>query len=318
MNDFDIFGTREIVENKIPITFTFGNFDGVHVGHQFLLSAMLKVCPQPLVVMIFDPHPAVFFKPDENKKFLTTLDERINLLLKCGVDAVIVQKFTPSFALMSADEFCTDFLAEKFNIQNIFLGYNLSYGKGRKGDFFHMKAFAKRFGWRLIQSPAHLDTLGEIVSSTRIRSALSNGEPHLAERLLGRPYSISGTVFHGDGRGKQLGFPTANIDFDESVVVPHFGVYTCDVELPKKHPHKRLYGVMNCGMRPTISSNKPKVQIETHILDFDEDIYNEEIVFHIKSFIRPEQKFGSLDLLKQQLETDISSAKNSLKSIFGQ
>lgn len=309
MRNFDIFGTQEVIENKIPIAFTFGNFDGVHLGHRFLISSMLKKCPHPLVVMIFDPHPAVFFKPEEEKKFLTTLDERIELLLNAGVDTVIVQKFAPSFALMSADEFCNNFLAEYFNIQHIFLGYNLSYGKHRKGDAAHMKQFAKKYNWNIIQLPPHEDEYGQIISSTRIRSALCDADPKLAEQLLGRPYSISGSVFHGDGRGKQLGFPTANIDFDESIVIPHFGVYTCEVEMPKKYSSQRFYGVMNCGMRPTIASKKPKVQIETHILNFDDDIYNEDIVFYLKSFIRPEQKFGSLEHLKLQMEKDIEFAQ---------
>lgn len=311
MSEFDIFGTREIIDHKLPIAFTFGNFDGVHLGHQFLISSMLKTCPQPLVVMIFDPHPASFFNHNEKKLFLTTLEERIALLLNAGVDAVIVKKFTPLFALMSPDEFCTEFLSKNFNIHHIFLGYNLSYGKDRKGDFSHMQRFAKKFGWHAVQNRPYLDAHNEIISSTRIRTALMDANPHQAERLLGRPYSISGTVFHGDGRGKQLGFPTANISFDESIVIPQYGVYTCEVELPKKYSTKRFYGVMNCGLRPTIASNKPKVQIETYILNFDEDIYHEDIICRIKSFLRPEQKFGSLEHLKTQMNKDVEFAQNT-------
>jgi len=309
MKNYSIFGNKEVIENKIPISFTFGNFDGVHLGHQSLIKTINETAPNPLAVMTFDPHPANFFQPEQSKSFLTLQEQKINLLLSSGVDTVIVQKFTPSFALLSADEFCREFLDEYFNIQHVFLGYNLSYGKNRSGDFFHMQKIASSLNWKVHSLPAIEDSSAQIISSTSIRSALTSASPEHAEKLLGRPYSISGTVFRGDQRGRQLGFPTANINFEQNIVIPFFGVYKCIVEFPQKYPGKTFHGVMNCGLRPTLKSEVKRIQIETYIIDFDDDVYGEEVIFSIKSFIRKEQKFDSIELLKAQMHEDVLYAK---------
>ncbi len=314
MQSFAVFGNKTIIESKLPISFTFGNFDGVHLGHQSLIAHINKIAPNPLVVMTFDPHPANYFTSKEDKKFLTTQSHKIELLLALGVDTVIVQNFQPSFALLTADEFCSEYLAQHFNIAHIFLGYNLSYGQKRRGDFYHMSQMGKKLNWKVHSLPA-LKNQEIIVSSSAIRKALANGKPEQAETLLNRPYEIRGTVFKGDQRGREFGFPTANIEYHPTVLIPKFGVYSCEVEFPNKHPNQKFYGVMNCGMRPTVHSNSQKAQIEAHILDFDEDVYNEEVIFYIKRFIRNEIKFRSIDELKKQINQDVEAAQY-LKSII--
>jgi len=302
----NIFGKKEIIDTNQRIGLTFGNFDGVHLGHAHLIEKLRSISKGlPIVVVTFDPHPATFFHPENPKPLLMSLDDRVLFLKKNGVDLVVVKKFDEVFSLLTADDFCTKWLKTKFNIQTILLGHDSSYGKNKEGNFAHLKSFASNLNWQVDQlEPLKEKKTGAIISSSAIRHALCNADVEFAETLLGRPYSLSGTVVKGDQVGRQLGFPTANINPNYHYVIPRYGVYTCYVEI---HQRKQLYpAVMNCGIRPTVSGKK--LQIEAHILNFSEEIYDQEVTFHIKKHIRTEMKFEDISSLKKQICLDVSTA----------
>lgn len=304
---YQVFGDVEVIEKKKPIAITIGNFDGVHAGHCFLISELKKISKNnSIVVVTFDPHPATFFSAENPKPLLNTLPDKISILLNSGVDVVIVQNFTKDFSLLTADEFCL-WLKQNFNICAIMLGHDFCYGKQRKGNYEHMKAFAEKEQWDIRQTPAFKLYEDKVVSSSFVRQVLIQGEAEEVEKLLNRPYFLPGVVVKGDQRGRLMGFPTANIELDDILVVPKHGVYACYVEIDSNGIF--LPAVMNCGVRPTIASGL-KLQIEAHILDFSDDIYSRKIKFHLKKFIRGEMKFNGIEQLKEQIAKDVQEARS--------
>ncbi len=306
---YQAFGNIEVIEQKKPIAITIGNFDGVHAGHCFLIGELKKASKDhPIVVVTFDPHPAAFFSIDNPKPLLNTLPDKISILLRSGVNTVIVQRFTKEFSLLTADEFCL-WLKQNFNIIAIMLGHDFCYGKQRKGNFEHMKAFAEKELWDIRQTPAFKLYEDKVVSSSFVRQVLIQGDAEEVEKLLSRPYFLPGIVVKGDQRGRLMGFPTANIELDDVLVVPKYGVYACYVEIDSNGV--LLPAVMNCGVRPTIASGL-KLQIEAHILDFTDDIYSRKVKFHLKKFIRGEMKFNGIEQLKEQIAKDVQEARSFL------
>lgn len=304
---YRVFGDIEVIEQKKPIAMTIGNFDGVHAGHCFLIEELKKISKNnPIVVVTFDPHPATFFSAENPKPLLTTLQDKVTLLLHSGVNSVIVQKFTKEFSSFTADEFCL-WLKQNFNIFAIMLGHDFCYGNQRKGNFEHMKAFAEKEQWDIRQTPAFKLYEDQVVSSSFVRQVLMQGNTEEVEALLSRPYFLPGTVVKGDQRGRLMGFPTANIELDDVLVVPKHGVYACYVEIDSNGIF--LPAVMNCGVRPTIASGL-KLQIEAHILNFSDDIYSRKIKFHLKKFIRGEMKFNGIEQLKEQISKDVQVARS--------
>lgn len=301
---FKVFGRREVIDNKIPLAMTMGNFDGVHIGHQRLLADFLAFSqPLPSCVLTFFPHPTRLFVPDAPKPMILNIQERVERLLALGVDAVVVQNFTEDFAEYSADEYLQVYLANNFNIKKIMIGYDFSYGKDRRGTWDHLQMRAPDFGWEIQRGRAHCWG-DEIVSSSRIRELIVKGRVDEAELLLGYPYTLFGEVIHGDKRGRVIGFPTANIDA-QNEIIPAYGVYACEVF---RHSRQTVHrAVMNCGYRPTLGQDL-RLQIEAHLLNFDEDLYGEKLSFRLRKFIRKERKFGGLGELKEQIQSDIEAA----------
>ena len=305
---FEIHGNSDIIQNKNPICITFGNFDGVHLGHKYLIESMQSMLDNiPIVVVTFDPHSADFFTPHNPKLLLTNLENKISLLLSYGVSAVIVQKFNQEFASLTADNFCDTWLNSNFNINSVILGHDFCYGKNRQGNFLHMKDYGEKHGWNVLQINPFKNSITNLkpISSTFIRDEISLGHMENAEILLGRPYLLSGIVAHGDQRGRAIGFPTANLKLDCNYALPKYGVYACYVEIS---PNELLPAVMNCGIRPSVGEGL-KLQIEAHILNFNEDIYDKKIKFHLKKYLRGEKKFAHIDELKQQISVDVDEAK---------
>lgn len=308
---FKVFGKRECIDNKLPLAMTLGNFDGVHVGHRALLEEFREFAgPLPKCVLTFFPHPTRIFLPDAPKPLILSITNRVEHLLATGVDVVVVQDFSEDFAELSSDEFLKVYLRDHFNIDRLLIGYDFSYGKDRKGGISHLNSLAGELGWTVRHSPPFI-LEGAPVSSSRIRECLVKGQVEIAERLLGYPYAIEGKVVHGDKRGRTIGFPTANLEHHNEIL-PAFGVYAVDVLRHEKKTRHRA--VMNCGYRPTLGQDL-RLQVEAHLLDFDEDLYGEKLSFQLRRFLRKEKRFSGLGELKAQIEADVQEAKIAFEDL---
>lgn len=313
--DLQVFGRKDIFDKREKVALTIGNFDGMHLGHKRLIEQLKSLANGlPTVIVTFDPHPYTFFHPRNPKPLLSCLSQKIDEMLKLGIDVVVVKEFDKDFASLSADDFCAHWLNVHFTIGRALIGHDFCYGKDRQGNFQHLKSFGDRLRWQVTSfSPVLSKELGTVVSSSLIRECLQQGNTTQAEKLLGRAYCLSGKVVQGEQRGRLLGFPTANLEFEcDSVVLLH-GVYACLVEIENNGILHQ--GVMNCGVRPTLGQGL-KLQIEAHILDFSQDIYHHKISFHIKNFLRGEMKFASLEQLKQQIAEDVLLARKCLEPLL--
>jgi riboflavin kinase/FMN adenylyltransferase len=286
---------------------TIGTFDGVHTGHRKIIDALKeqgKSIDGETVIITFDPHPRKIVRPDENLHLLTTLEEKITLLESAGIDHLVIVPFTLSFAQQSAEDYLKHFLVERFHPHTIIIGYDHQFGKDRKGNFRFMEEEAATFGYSLIEIPVHV--LSEIaVSSTKIRNAIFESAIDKANTLLGYKFFFDGEVIYGDQLGRKLGYPTANLKYNSSdkIKLGH-GVYAVYVKVRGKHKK----GMMSIGNRPTITGSDER--IEVHIFDWDQDIYGETIQVHVKSFLRAQEKYNSLEELIEQLHKD---KQNSLE-----
>lgn len=304
---FTIYGKKDVIQSRKPVALTIGNFDGVHCGHRHVIQTLKEFSDGlPTVALTFDPPPSHVLAPQFAKPSIEPLLDRVETLLSCGIDVVVVQKFTEDFALLSADQFVRDYLLSQFHIGKVVIGFDFCYGAQRQGDWSHFKSAAARFGF-LAKRAKPLLVEGIPVSSSRIRAAVQSLDFAIIEKLLGRPFALSGIVVQGDQRGRHIGFPTANLGLsEESLLLPPFGVYAVEVEVPEEQMSS--VGVMNCGVRPTIAEGQ-RLQIETHILDYSGDLYGKKIVFRLKNYIRSEMKFANLDELKAQIQRDTHKAR---------
>lgn len=292
---------------------TIGTFDGVHLGHLQILNSLKEEAQKvdgTTLIITFYPHPRNILQQQQNSVCLiNTLQERIQLLSKFGIDHLVIMPFTPEFAEMTATAFVEDFIIKYFHPKMIIIGYDHHFGLQRAGNFQLLETYAQKGNFILKEIPAHLLEESSI-SATRIRTSLQMGDLPLAKQLLGYDYFFQGTVVEGNKIGRTLGYPTANLVISDSEkLVPSNGVYAVEVEwIPKFRPTEaftpphRLQGMMNIGYRPTVNGSQ-KV-IEVHIFDFNETIYGDELRVHLKSFIRKERKFDGLDALKVQLAQD--------------
>lgn len=286
----------------LPLALAIGNFDGMHLGHQALLRHLLQQASgqgKTPAVMTFEPHPREFFTPLNAPARLTTLREKLELLQDGGVEKVFVCAFNRRFAEISAQDFMHTILRQKMNANSILVGEDFRFGAGRAGS---LADFAAN-GFDLIPMP-RVDLDGERVSSTRVRKALAGGDLRMAARLLGRSYSISGRVVHGAKRGRQLGFPTANIHMRHERPALT-GVYAVKLD--------GFESVANLGVRPTIAG-VPKLHLEVHLLDFAGDLYGQHVHVQFCHKIRDEMKFENLDSLKNQIARDIEVARDYFKN----
>lgn len=293
---------------------TVGSFDGVHLGHRKVINRLNEIARQKQgesVIFTFSPHPRLVLKKDQGSlRLLTTLDEKIELLEQAGVDHLIVYPFTKDFSKLSYTDFVRILLVNQLGIDSLVVGYDHKFGKDRKGDFEMLQGLSLAFNFRLEKLDVLLsDNMS--VSSTKIRQALESGNIMKANRYLGYPFSLHGTVVEGQKLGRKIQFPTANLEAsDPHKIIPGYGVYAVLVKL-EGVVHR---GMLNIGTRPTINNNADHRSIEVHIFDFNKDIYNKQLDVKFITKVRDEQKFGSIDGLRSQLEKD----KLDVLEFFGQ
>jgi len=286
---------------------TLGNFDGIHLGHQELIRMVIgraKELGAMSLVVTFRPHPLKILAPEKCPPLISIYEEKIRLMEKLGIDVLVKIPFTREFASMPPEDFVKDILCGKLGAKEIFVGYNYRFGKGRAGNIALLKQLGEKYGFT-VNEVGEISINGEVVSSSKIRDLLKDGEVEHAAALLGRPYAITGIVVKGDGRGKLLGFPTANIVPRHSIIPAH-GVYAVRLFV-----RDRLYdGIANIGLRPTFDKKDPT--IEVHVFDFNEDIYGEEISLYFIGKLREEKKFRDAEELTRQIRSDVANAKRVL------
>jgi riboflavin kinase/FMN adenylyltransferase len=294
-------------EDKVQVTI--GNFDGVHKGHrEFLLriSDNCKKTKSKFVVITFVPHP-VHILNAQTGFLINSYTERRELLAQCGVDYLLEVDFTRDFSTLSPESFFQKFLFTYRGIDKVYLGHDFAFGANKSGDYKLAKILCEKENINLILQDEFLLN-NHSVSSSIVRSAISSGEIERANSLLGRPYFLSGRVIKGQGRGKQIGFPTANIDYGNELIIPARGVF-----ITKTNIHDMIYNsVTNIGMNPTFNLGQA-IHIETHLLDFTRDIYGEEMRVSFFKKIRDEKKFSSVNDLITQIDKDVQAAKEFFK-----
>lgn len=287
-----------------------GNFDGFHKGHQAVAGeaiAWAKAEGRPSIIATFDPHPVRHFKPDTPPFRLTTLEQRQELYLEAGATAMLVFHFDAELAGTSAEDFITDILIERFGAHGVVTGGDFSFGKRAAGNVELLRGFGAEHGLqsRVVEAVEE----GGIISSSRIRAALREGDPQLAAQLLTRPFAIRGIVAHGDKNGRKLGYPTANLHV-ENYLRPKYGVYAVTGTILSTG--ETLKGAANIGIRPQF--DPPKELLEPYFFDFSGDLYGQEIEVAFHHFLRGEAKFDSLDDLMVQMEADCDEARRLLSS----
>lgn len=303
-------GHQAIPDIKNAIV-TSGTFDGVHFGHQKILKKIVKTAKElngKSVVLTFWPHPRfVLFPEEKTLKLLTTFEEKAKLLEEVGIDYLVKVEFTKSFSQLSSETFIQNMLVEQLKTKKLIIGYDHRFGKNRSGSFEYLKENSDRYGFEVEEIPRQdIDDVG--VSSTKIRQALFHGEVDLAAGYLGRPYSLLGTVVRGKQIGTELGFPTANIHIEEDFkLIPKDGAYAVRTKVNGQW-HKAM---LNVGIRPTVGGLHRV--IETHLFDFDQQIYEQQIQIEFIKHLRDEKKFDSLEDLKAQLQKDKVSSLALLK-----
>lgn len=288
---------------------TIGVFDGVHRGHQEIIQRVTAGAHQrgaPAVVITFSPHPA-FVLAGREIKLLTTPEERASLLFELGIDAVISMEFTRELASHSAEDFMAE-IKRHLGLSSLIIGYDFALGKDRAGNYTRLTEIGRELHYQVqAVEPQRQD--GEVISSTLIRQAVSAGEVRLAAGKLGRAYTLSGPVIPGDGRGRTIGIPTANVDFPLEKAVPANGVYACHASVGGNH----FQAVVNIGLRPTFNTGDVQPRVEAHLLDHAEDLYGKELTLEFVERLRDEQKFPSVEALIGQINADIESARELLK-----
>ncbi len=282
---------------------TFGVFDGLHIGHQDVLDKVRSIADTENLTRIlfgFYPHPLSYLAPEKCPPVLMCLPKRIDILKQLGIDTTIFVNFDESIASMSPDTFVNNILLDMCHAKHVVVGYACQFGKDRQGNAQLLETIGEQseFGVSVVP-PTQLNGLP--VHSTRIRQSIARGDLGLASQLLGRVYSVSGTIVQGDGRGKQLGFPTANIDTGEQLCPPN-GVYAIQAKLEEQW----LNGVVNIGIRPTF--NGTEFQVESHLFDFDGIVYGKTLEIFFIEKIRSERKFSTIHALRQQINRDIVAA----------
>lgn len=291
-----------------------GNFDGVHLGHQQVVvqaRAQADKLGVPLGVMLFDPHPQQFFAPDAPPFRLTRLVTRAALLADLGVDFTLALPFDSAMAACEAEDFIRDILIGTLAVKAVAVGYDFCFGKGRKGNFTMLADYGAKLGFEATATEAVLQPgSANPYSSSAIRNHLRDGEPEAAAALMGHAFAIEAPVDKGDQRGRTIGFATANMALND-YVLPKFGVYAVRAEiLDGDHAGAVLNGVANLGLRPTVGTERPR--LETHLFDFDGDIYDANLRVSLLHFIRPEQKFDGLEALTAQIAKDSDKAREML------
>jgi riboflavin kinase / FMN adenylyltransferase len=305
-----ISGLHNLRASHRPCVATIGNFDGVHLGHQAVLGQLAEkgaALNLPTTLIIFEPQPPEYFIGKKAPARLTSFREKYVTLKHFAIDQVLVLQFNKYLASMEAEDFIQQVLIDGLNVQHLVVGDDFRFGNQRKGDFALLEKHGEKHDFSVV-SMTSFNVDGERVSSTAIRTALSEGDFDRAERLLGRHYHMTGIVAHGDKRGRQWGFPTANIRMQRKVI-PLRGVFAVEVFGLE---HEPVFGVANLGTRPTIDGLR--TLLEVHLFDFSDDIYGKRINVVFRHKIRDEERFDSFDELKEQIGRDVVSAKEYFDS----
>ncbi|RXM45172.1 bifunctional riboflavin kinase/FAD synthetase [Flavobacterium sp. YO64] len=280
---------------------TLGTFDGVHIGHKKILERITQNTENgkyESLVLTFFPHPRMVLQEKSEIKLLNTIAEKTKLLEATGIENLIIHPFDESFSRLTAEEFVHSILVDQFQIQKIIIGHDHRFGRNRTANIDNLIAYGAEYGFEVEQISAQ-EIQDVSVSSTKIRKALTEGKMDLANEYLGYDYFLSGKIVKGKQLGRTIGFPTANIEIEEDYkLIPKTGVYAVKALIDQKE----IFGMMNIGFNPTV--NGQKQTIEVNLFDFDADIYDKEIEVSLLHFLREEQKFGSIDLLKEQLNQD--------------
>lgn len=291
-------------------TLVIGKFDAIHLGHQYVIGEALKnakSCGQKLAILTFKPHPAAFFKPECDSICILPFAEKIKRLAALSVDFLFIQRFNQEFAALSAVDFVGNILVDQLKIKHLIVGEDFAFGAKREGNINTARQLAIQFDFKITTLPLY--GTEQQHSSSQIRNYLSRGEIDHASKLLGYNYYLAGRVIHGAERGKTIGCPTANITLNH-VFKPLFGVYCVRISIACDP--RICYGVANLGAKPTFDENT--CLLEVHIFDFDLEIYGKKLKVELLRYIRPQQKFASIEELKAQIGRDINEARQFIQS----
>ena len=296
----------KIIENlknyteKTAKVLSLGMFDGVHLGHVSIINQLKEIAQKydlETAILTFWPHPRKVFNPNDELHLLNTLEEKIALLEKAGIEVVFLQEFDENFRNLTGEEFIELILVEKLNVKHVIIGYDHVFGKNKSGNFDLLQQLSEKLGYDVAQLKAVKE--GDFnISSTKIRNCLGNGNIIGANKMLGYHYSVSGKVVDGKKLGRTIGYPTANLEINELKLLPKKGAYIVEVSVKNKF----YKGMLSIGTNPTV--NGEKLTVEVYILDFNEDIYGEEITVKFRDFLHEEIKFESLEKLIERLDED--------------
>ncbi len=286
---------------------TVGSFDGVHLGHRAILEQLIceaHAAQAQAVVLTFHPHPAVVLGKRDGPFYLSSPEDKAAIMASLGLDGLISHPFNRQTAAQSARDFIQH-MHRHLGFRWLWVGNDFALGRQREGDLPILRGLGDEFGYQVrVVEPVNLDA--EVISSSRVRNTLAQGDVRKVERLLGRPYRVEGEVVHGDGRGKALGFPTANLEVWTMQMLPKPGVYVGQarvggVDIP---------AVTNVGFRPTFETQSPRARVETHLLDFDQDLYQSKISLSFEAHLRDEQRFTNIQALIDQVQRDIRQTRS--------
>ncbi len=302
----EVYRNTDNLPEFIRATVTIGTFDGVHLGHKKVLGLLKEEARKAkgeTVILTFYPHPRnIVGSTPHDISMINSIEERIELIRKEGIDHLVIVPFTEEFSRLSPRQYVEDFLIKKFHPHTLVIGYDHRFGFNREGGYDLLQEYASRGCFSLMEIPAYM-MKDNTVSSTSIRNFLYNGNCEQAAELLGYPFFITGTVIHGDKIGRKIGYPTANIRVAaEDKLIPKDGIYAVTAELPETDPGIRFKGMLSIGFRPTVNG-KFRV-IEVHIFGLDKEIYDNPIRIYFHKYLRPELKFENLESLTRQMDLD--------------
>lgn len=304
-------GTERIGRSLVRPVLTVGNFDGVHVGHRAILDTVVeraRALEGEAVVYTFEPHPRKVLQPERAPRLLTTLEQKLELLETAGVDVTVVEPFSLNFARTPADVFIREHLHARIAPVEVYVGYDFHFGRDREGSMRMLTELGPRLGFAVTIIPEVTIDAGD-VNSTRIRQLLAEAQVEKAKEMLGRSYTVRGSVRKGEQRGRTLGFPTANLE-PENEVLPAAGVYAGWVRFLDS-PGVPTAAVMNVGTRPTFE-HEGRVVAEAHLIGFDGDLYGRRLEVSFEHHLRPERRFDGVDALRAQIRADVDDARRRL------
>ncbi len=288
---------------------TIGTFDGVHLGHQQILKQLIDISRKSKlksVLLTFFPHPRMVLQPDVPMHLIQTIEERERALAKTGLDYLVIHPFSAEFSRLSADDYVKRVLVQQLNVQKVVVGYDHRFGRNRTASLEDMYHYADIYDFEVIEIDAKkIDSTA--VSSTKIRKAIDEGNIELANTYLGQPFTLEGMIVHGDKRGRELSYPTANMDLQNSYkIVPKQGVYLVKSNLS----NRVVYGMMNIGTKPTFDASMPS--IEVHFFDWNGDLYGQAVQVELIKWVREERKFSSVEELQTQIQADEQYCRSSI------